>query len=186
MQSKTNILLDSDVLIHFYKADKIFDLPALFSITPYILLDIVWEELKRTPIAFALNLLMDKGAISLIELSTDDDLIDYEYEYLKSLGKGTGESACMAYAKRYKDNIIASSNLKDLLPYCENNHIPYLTTIDFLCAALQKGLYSVADCNDFIAKVLSKGSILPIQKMEDYDCTKRLVLKPIPAPKRFK
>ncbi|MEN9611131.1 MAG: hypothetical protein RLZZ628_1945 [Bacteroidota bacterium] len=186
MQSKTNILLDSDVLIHFYKADRIFDLPTIFNATQCLLLDLVWEELKETPIGYGIQLLMNNGTIRFIEFPTDDELMDYEYEYLKSIGKGTGESACMAYAKRNKDNIIASSNLKDLLPYCHNNHIEYLTTLDFLCQALQKGFYSLLDCNDFITKVVSKGSILPIRKMEDYDCAKKMVLKPSVSSKRTK
>ncbi|MEY4937666.1 MAG: hypothetical protein RIS64_4025 [Bacteroidota bacterium] len=186
MQSKTIILLDSDVLIHFYKADKLFDLPTIFRTTPCVLLDLVWEELKQTAIGYGIQLLMNNGSIRLIEFPIDDDLMDYEYEYLKSIGKGMGESACMAYAKHHKDNIIASSNLKDLLPYCHNNDIPYLTTVDFLCEALRKELYSLSDCNNFITKVVSKGSILPVRKMEDYDCAKKMVLKSSVSAKRTK
>ena len=50
-EAKIKILLDADVLIHFYKADKIFDLPNIFKEYEYILLDIVWGEVNRTSIS---------------------------------------------------------------------------------------------------------------------------------------
>jgi hypothetical protein len=184
MQPKINLLLDADILIHFHKADRIFELPTIFDAANYLLLDVVWSELERTSIAFGIQLLINSRKIDLIEFPTEDDLMDYEFENLKYEGKGIGESACMAYAKYHKEDIIASSNLKDLLPYCRNNNIPYLTTLDFLCHAMQRKRYTEADCDDFITKVLSKGSNLPVKCMKDYDCEKKLVLKPIVLPKR--
>jgi hypothetical protein len=176
-EEKTQLLLDADVLIHFHKADKIFDLSNIFKQYEYILLDIVWEEVKKTSIAYAIQLLIDNGSITLLEFPTDDDLIDYEYEALKYEGRGVGESACMAYAKYNKNGIIASSNLSDLLPYCQNNKIPYLTTIDFLCQAMAISYYLEADCDTFIEKVLGNRSNLPIKRMSDYDCFNRKILK---------
>jgi hypothetical protein len=175
---KIKLLLDSDVIIHFFKADKLFDLTNIFPEYEYVLLDLVWEEeLKNNRIANSLKLLINNGSITLLEFPTDDDEIDNEFEYLKYEGRGIGESACMAYAKYNKEDIVASSNLKDLLPYCKNNHISYITTIDFLCEAVKKGLYSEKICNDFIKNVLDKGSKLAIKRMLYYDCSKRKVLE---------
>lgn len=83
----------------------------------------------------------------------------------------------MAYAKHNKEDIVASSNINDLLPYCNNNKIPYITTTDFLCRAISKNLYSETDCDQFIKKVLTEGSNLPIKRMQYYDCSKRKVLE---------
>ena len=174
---KIKLLLDSDVIIHFFKADRLFDLTNIFPEYDYVLLDLVWGiELKNYRIAHSVELLINNGSIQLLEFPTDNDAIDNEFEYLKYEGRGIGESACMAYAKYNKEDIVASSNLKDLLPYCKNNHIPFITTIDFLCQAVKKGLYSETLCDEFIKKVLDKGSKLAIKRMLYYDCSKREVL----------
>lgn len=47
---------------------------------------------------------------------------------------GLGESASMAYC-RYRNNVLASSNLRDITNYCEKNDISYFTTMDFLYQA---------------------------------------------------
>ena len=174
---KVKILLDADLIIHFYKADKIFDLPNIFNDSELVLFDLVWEELNRTALKFAIELMLKNGSIRLEDFPTDDDLIDYEYELLRFDGRGKGESACMAYAKYNKENVIASSNLSDLLPYCDENKISYMTTIDVLCSAMNQKIYSEDDCNEFIKKVIEKGSDLPINKMKDFDCFNRKILR---------
>lgn len=40
---KIKLLLDSDVIIHFFKADRLFDLTNIFPEYDYVLLDLVWE-----------------------------------------------------------------------------------------------------------------------------------------------
>ena len=81
-----------------------------------------------------------------------------EYARLKS-SMGDGEAACMAVAKHTKD-YIASSNLKDIKAYCDYFGIVYLTTMDILLEAYQKGIMSEAQCNAFIKEVKSKDSKL--------------------------
>jgi hypothetical protein len=177
---KVKLLLDADVLIHFFKADKILELSLIFKEYEYILFDVVWEELRQPAIRFAIDLLIKNGSITLMEFPTSDDLIDYEFDYLRyQCNKGMGESACMAYAKynAQRDGVVASSNLKDLLPYCHDNNIPYVTTLDFLCRAMELELYTELQCDEFIKKVLDKRSDIPIKKMQDYDCLKRRVIK---------
>ncbi|MDY9919809.1 MAG: hypothetical protein U2P89_13195 [Proteiniphilum sp.] len=41
----------------------------------------------------------------------------------------------MAYC-RYRNNVLASSNLKNIVDYCEENKITYFTTMDFLYQAM--------------------------------------------------
>jgi hypothetical protein len=82
---------------------------------------------------------------------------------------GKGESACMAYC-RYTNNVIGSSNLKDIKQYCSKNGIVYLTTLDFLYYAYIKHLMTLQECNDFISTVRSKGSQLPDIEIDRYAC----------------
>ena len=57
---KVKILLDADLIIHFYKADKIFDLPNIFNDSELVLFDLVWEELNRTALKFAIEHMLKK------------------------------------------------------------------------------------------------------------------------------
>lgn len=83
--------------------------------------------------------------------------------------KGDGEAACMAIV-RFSKEILASSNLKDIANYCKMHQITYLSTMDFLCRAVENKLLSELDCDEFIKKVLLAGSILPVKKWKEYKC----------------
>jgi hypothetical protein len=74
----------------------------------------------------------------------------------------------MAYCKYNKD-ILASSNLKDIAKYCEDNQITYVTTMDFLVEAKKKKQLTKKDCNDFIAKVKNAGGKLPVNKIDEFE-----------------
>jgi hypothetical protein len=75
----------------------------------------------------------------------------------------------MAYA-RYKKNVIASSNLRDIGEYCKRHGIDHLTTLDFLYAALKKGIFTAQECDNFISRLLKKHCRIPVQKMNEYIC----------------
>ncbi len=166
------ILIDADVISHFITANEIIALPTIF---PYRIkiLDKVYNELLRFPKrkTEVENLLRYK-LIDLIEFPEENDTIKKEYFYIKKvLFKGDGESACLAVA-RYNKNILASSNLKDIKSYCTMHKIDYLATMDFLCEALNNGIFDMQRCNDFVSKVIKSGSKLPVIKMENWQCRK--------------
>ena len=171
------ILLDADVIIHFMKASKHLSLPAIFPEHRLCVLDIVADELRKfkTGIVQVDNLFTFKTIEQLpFPKNEYSNPIFKEFIQLKKLF-GDGESACMAYA-RFNQNILASSNLRDIKNYCNTHHIQYLTTMDFLCEALSRGIFTESDCDDFIFIVKYKDSKLPpISKMSQYDCSKREV-----------
>jgi hypothetical protein len=80
---------------------------------------------------------------------------------------GKGESACMAYCK-FNKGILASSNLKDIAKYCEDNGITYLTTMVFLTEALKANQMTEKECNGFIRNVKTAGSKLPVDTIAEY------------------
>lgn len=90
-----------------------------------------------------------------------------------NFGFGLGESASMVYCK-YRNDVLASSNLKDIVDYCEENKITYFTTMDFLYQAMVSQVMAEKECDRFIAEVTSKGSKLPVTKMSGF--TPRLLL----------
>ena len=163
------ILLDADVFIHFMKAERQELLPTIFPNHQLVVLDVVYEELsRRKNTKESVDQLIATESIEILEFPSSNANIVLEYARLQGDGKGLGESACMAVA-RYRKNIIASSNLRDIRKYCQKYRIVYLTTMDFLAEAWNKGILTEAQCDGFIKTTKSKGSKLPVKCIKDYD-----------------
>ena len=155
--NEPRILLDCDVIIHFTKAGQQLLLPKIFP-NRFVILDKVKAELdKRKKSIVALENFIEWTKIEVIPFPKDCEIVK-EYAILKS-DKGDGEAACMAVAKYTKD-YIASSNLKDIKKYCNENGIVYLTTMDILLEAFKKGILNELECDTFIKEVKSKDSKL--------------------------
>lgn len=153
------ILLDADVVIHFGKGSQIFLLPKIFPDNEKLILDKVLSELEVLPSTrqFAANIINFKIARK-IDFGVDQQV---KIEYARLIRKfDKGESACMAYCK-FHNNILASSNIKDVKIYCQVNNIKLLSTMDLLLEAYNSGLLSEAECDFFIYNAKTKGSILP-------------------------
>lgn len=170
---KRDILIDADVVSHFVIAGKSLSLKKIFPDNTIYILDKVHAELQRWPspaLRTQVSILLSKKIIKLMDFPDDNPKIIKEYAWIKTmLFKGEGESACLAVA-RYNNKIVASSNLKDIKIYCENHHIDYLTTMDFLCEALRKEVFTESVCDTFIKAVKSAGSKLPVNSMQEYSC----------------
>ena len=162
---KVKIVLDADVIIHFSKGELLSLLPAIFPGHTYIVLDKVYHEIKD-PIKSQL----DKQIYFLKNIQVfpyspkGAELLEYA---LLTKSKGKGESASLAFC-RFNPNVIGSSNLSDIKSYCEQHHITYLTTLDFLYHAIQKKLISIKEADSFIREVRAKDSTLPDISMFTY------------------
>ncbi|TAJ12085.1 hypothetical protein DMA11_14470 [Marinilabiliaceae bacterium JC017] len=156
--SKVKVVLDADVIIHFSKGGYLSILPTILSGYEHIILDKVYEEIKydiKAQLDNQINLLRN----ITVEKYTPKGAEMVEFAKLLK-DKGKGESACLAYC-RFNQNVIGSSNLSDIKTYCQTNNITYLTTLDFLYFAIQKGIMSVTEADAFIQSVIKKDSILP-------------------------
>ncbi|MEY5042471.1 MAG: hypothetical protein RLZZ414_2035 [Bacteroidota bacterium] len=164
------IIIDADVISHFIKANEIYAINSIFKYD-ILLLDKVYNELKNNlSWQKQIDNLLAQKILKLIPFPENNPNIKVEYfKIKKQMLMGEGESACLAYVK-FTQNIIASSNLKDIKQYCIANQITYLTTMDFLCHALQNNIFTLDRCNAFINNVLSNKSRLPVTKMQDYNC----------------
>lgn len=162
--AKVRIVLDADVLIHFAKGEMLSQLPNILPEYEHIILTTVYNEIStiRNQVDNQINLLKN---ISLEEFNPTGEMMR-EYAMLRS-SFGKGESACMAYCK-FTNNVIGSSNLKDIKAYCDREQITYLTTLDFLYYAFVRHKISADECSEFINKVISKGSRLPIVDITKY------------------
>lgn len=166
MAKKTKIVVDSDVLIHFAKGDSLSLLPSIFPEYQYIILSNVYDEVKSLQVQLDNQMRFLKN----ITLETFAPTGDMLLEYAKlSDTFGDGESACMAYCK-FSHDVVGSSNLRDIRKYCKDNGITYISTVDFLYYAYRRRVMTAKQCNDFIQKVRSSGSILPNLDIEKYVC----------------
>lgn len=156
--AKTKIVLDADVIIHFSKGGYLSMLPSILPNYDYIVLSSVYDEIRgeiKQQLDNQINILKN---IELVRFNPRGEMMKEYAQLLKS--KGRGESACLAFCK-YEHNVVGSSNLKDILKYCEENGITYLTTIDFLYYAIKNKCISKDEAIKFINEVNLKGSQLP-------------------------
>jgi len=165
-----DILIDADVVSHFISGKQITILNQIFP-NKILILDKVYNELKRLKSkSQEVENLINFKILEKIDFPAANTEIYKEYLHIKKMMfKGDGESACLAYV-RHTNDIIGSSNLSDVKRYCNLHSIELLTTMDFLCEALKKGLLNVNQCDDFISNVLKSGSKLPVKKMSEFKC----------------
>jgi predicted nucleic acid-binding protein len=160
------ILVDADVIFHLFRAERMSLLKELYEGRIYVL-DLVVEELK----SFApsqLDFIIKLGILQEMNFPTSNKDILSEYNRLKKEDKGKGESACMAIC-RYQKNIIASNNLKDIKPYCQQFQIEYLTTMDILAVSFLKKKLTAAEVDYCIYLIKSERGKLPrYDKIEDF------------------
>lgn len=174
MLTKTKIVLDADVIIHFIEAERFSLIFNIFPEYEYLILDIVYNELAKSrntknQLDNTLNLFAKR--FSKIAFSPKGES-RREFARLTSpmgLALGLGESACMVYCRDNSD-VLGSSNLKDIKEYCLEYQIPYLTTLDFLYYAYIRHLITKEECEEFIASVRKCGSKLPLTDITRYTC----------------
>ena len=163
--TKTKIVVDADVIIHFAKGGYLGILPTIFETYEYIILDKVYNEIKGTIKTQLDNQILLLKNIMVTAFPMNMEIMK-EYARL-TLNLGQGESACLAYC-RYNNDVIGSSNLKDIEDYCYTHKLTYITTLDFLYYAIKKKIMTIEQANIFIADVITKGSKLPKVDMATY------------------
>ncbi|TAF73184.1 MAG: hypothetical protein EAZ53_13625 [Bacteroidetes bacterium] len=154
MNNKVFILLDADVVIHLYKGNKISLLNELY-FGRLRMLDIVLTELlnNRTIRDTVENLFRFKQVEEIKFPTTSHADLLKEYIALKNTIIGNGERASLLFCK-YNNHVIASSNTKDILPFCNKNKIAFLTTLDILAVAVQKSKIQIIEANECIKQII--------------------------------
>lgn len=169
-RKKTKIVLDADVIIHFIKGESFSILPEIFPEYEYLILDVVYDEISKDADTKTLidNYLYYISKIKKEKFSPQGIATRNYFDLLKKFGRG--ESACMIYCRDNQD-VLGSSNLRDIKAYCTEYNITYLTTLDFLYYAFCRGKMSDKQCQEFMQKVNAAGSNIPIINITEYTCT---------------
>lgn len=169
----TKIVLDADVINHFVRGNRLSLLPKIFPEYQFVVLDVVKKELPLL-ILSALDRQISQGKDICEEIFGTSPAEKKEYFRLTATGGlhlGKGESACMVYC-RFHNDVVGSSNTKDVTRYCNDHGITYLTTNDFLFYAICRGLLTKEEAAEFIATVRNLGSFPPVVDFDKYVCTK--------------
>lgn len=144
-------------------------LPDIFPEYEYLILDVVYNEISKN---LKTKAFIDKYLHCFQKLKKENFApkgasIKEFFLLQRTLGKG--ESACMIYCKDNQD-VLGSSNLKDIKEYCLQNNITYLTTLDFLYYAYCRKKITEQECTEFINAVNDAGSKLPMIHITQYVC----------------
>lgn len=133
MPTKVKIVLDADVIIHFTKGGILHLLPDFLPDYGFIVLDIVHNEIPQILLSTLDNQIKRIGNIKVLKFGSTGCEIREFARLTSSSGPalGRGESACMVYC-RYHNDVVGSSNIKDVADYCNEHGITFLTTNDFL------------------------------------------------------
>lgn len=162
-----SLLYDADVIFHYKTGDRLLDLFNTFPNKSLILEQVYLEVTVARETKTTIDNLINLGLIEKIDFPTNPEIIK-EYAHLTSalMNRGKGESACMAYCK-FSNDVIASSNLRDIGEYCKLHSIDYLTTMDFVERSYLDGKWDEETCDTFIKKVKNK-HIFPFVSFSDF------------------
>ncbi|WP_421773739.1 hypothetical protein [Gracilimonas sp.] len=170
MSNSKLVLLDADVIIHFFKGGKLSLIPEIVSPHKLCLLKAVYDEILPGTLKSDVDKLITFKLIEEAEITDNDEIYFEALEIGRNAAIGEGEAACLAYA-RFTNKIIASSNLKDITDYCNKHSITYLTTLDLLAIAKEKGLLTKDECNQFTVTVRKKNSNIKVIDIDHHIAT---------------
>lgn len=133
----------------------------------------VYDELKKVPHLLArADALKENGDICLESMIAGSE----EYnDFIRMTSApeagmriiGDGEAAGIAMVKQ-RGGILASNNMRDILPYVEKYAIQHITTGDILIEAMNAGLIIEADGNKIWTDMIRKRRMLPTVTFSDY------------------
>lgn len=180
MARKKVILVDADVISHFMATGNIDILPQILSPHTLNIVEQVYKEASYHPFfedrKEELDNWMSRCHIQKLLFPKSNRNIMLEYYRLRKENPrfGEGERACMAIA-RYDKEVIASSNFRDVVTYCEEHEIEYIGVMDILVIALRKKIFDEATCNKFIhdAMVINEAKF-PVSEIGAYKSDRNL------------
>ena len=174
------ILVDADVIAHFIATGHIMELNGILSPHQLYVVENVYREATRHPGDANRKQKVDEwikdSKTCVIKFPSQNQNIKREFFKLKHDNGllGDGECACMAMA-RYGQETIASSNFRDVAPYCDANDIEYIGVMDILQIAINKGYWTDEQCDQFIMDAIKENNArFPVDRMEEYKSEKDL------------
>lgn len=172
--SDQKLFFDTDCLSAFLWVNGQAILPELYP-GRIVIPEPVYIELSRPQISHLkrrIDLLKNNHQATLVPLNHGEPEYDLFWEMVSSPRKGMrligrGEASAIALAK-VNGGIVASNNLRDILPYIEQFGLEYTTTGDILVDAYKGGLITETQGNSLWAAMLAKRRKLGANSFSDF------------------
>jgi len=167
------LVFDADVLIHFMQAGCFSDLKRIYPNNSKVVLKKVYDEIIYKDSKNMLDsAIYTFKYISLVDFPVDMAMMK-EFAHLTSplINLGKGESACLSYCK-FTQNVVVSSNLKDVKEYCKRQSIELLTTLDLIKWAYENNLWLEQECDQVLQLMVKKGARLPFTSVKAFIASK--------------
>ena len=168
-------MVDADVISHFMATGYIDRLTEILQPHAVMIVENVYKEASYHPTEpdrkRKVDKWMERCKVCKIAFPYANENIRREFFRLKKENPmlGDGERACMSMA-RFGQEVIASSNFRDVAPYCDENGIEYIGTLDVLTIAMNKGIFTSKECNQFIMDAKAKNKArFPVEDITDYE-----------------
>ena len=164
----SRIIWDTDALSAFLWIGKLEILVKKYSSFENIVLEAVLDELKDPRIPHIYNrFTVHQDSFVLTDLDiTDIEQITYFEELTKRMG--SGEAACITYAKFYSGQYIGSNNLSDISTICAEENIIIKTTGIILCELVDDSELSLTEAEKIWEAMKSKRRWLPEGSFNTY------------------
>lgn len=135
----------------------------------------VYDEIDRPNLSWMkarVDAMINNGELAVINLPAGTEEFDLYYKLTENPDKGhkiigAGEASSIALAKA-KKGIVASNNLRDILPYINEFSLEYTTTADILTDAYSRGIITEAQGNTIWANMVKKRRRLGAASFSDY------------------
>lgn len=154
-------MVDADVISHFMATGYIDRLTEILQPHAVMIVENVYKEASYHPTEpdrkRKVDKWMERCKVCKIAFPYANENVRREFFRLKKENPmlGDGERACMSMA-RFGQEVIASSNFRDVAPYCDENGIEYIGTLDVLTIAMNKGIFTSDECNRFMVEAKAK------------------------------
>lgn len=164
----SRIIWDTDALSAFLWINKLEILVKKYSNFENIVLEAVLDELNHPSIPHIYKrFTVHQDSFILTDLDiTDIEQITY-FEELTNI-MGSGEAACITYAKFHSGQYLGSNNLSDISKICEEENIIIISTGTILCELVEDSELSLPEAEKIWEAMKSKGRKLPQCSFKTY------------------
>ena len=155
-------MVDADVISHFMATGYIDRLTEILQPHAVMIVENVYKEASYHPTEpdrkRKVDKWMERCKVCKIAFPYTNENIRREFFRLKKRESDAGgtENGLVCRWRVFGQEVIASSNFRDVAPYCDENGIEYIGTLDVLTIAMNKGIFTSDECNRFMAEAKAK------------------------------
>lgn len=139
----------------------------------------VYDEIRKVPhLQARVDILKENRELSVEHMIVGSD--EY-YDYMQMTASpeegmriiGSGEAAGIAMV-RHRGGVLASNNMRDIVPYVKKYELKHITTGDILINAMEAGIITETEGNTIWSAMIRKRRMLPASTFSEYLKSKKM------------